>query len=75
MRSGVAMAIIGISVGTIVSLLASKALESLLFDVTATDPGVIASIVCLLMLVATASSVIPAWKASRVDPALPLRAE
>lgn len=72
-RQGLAMAGIGICVGLILAVGASRALSSLLFDIAPTDPvtfGSAAAIVCLAALVA---SVIPAYRAARTDSLIVLR--
>jgi ABC-type lipoprotein release transport system permease subunit len=48
--------------------------RGLLFGVTVADPGVLAAVVGVLALVALAAALLPAMRASRVDPASALRA-
>jgi ABC-type lipoprotein release transport system permease subunit len=47
----------------------------MLYDVTATDPLVFLSVVGTIFLVATAACIVPAWRASRVDPATVLHTD
>src|SRR5207237_393431 len=72
---GVALVAIGAALGLAGALTATKLLQSLLFDMTATDPITYAAILALLVGAAIIASWIPARRASRVDPVAALRAE
>jgi putative ABC transport system permease protein len=74
-RHGGWMAIAGIVIGVGASLLLGRFAESLLFGVKASDPLTYASVAAALAVVAVAATVLPARRATRVDPALALRAE
>ena len=74
-RQGMTLTSLGIGIGLGGSLLASRALVTLLFGVSRLDPITYAGVVVLLLVVALAASWAPAWRASRVDPAITLRAE
>jgi putative ABC transport system permease protein len=50
-------------------------MNNLLFRVSATDPPTFVAIAILLMIVALLASVVPAWRALRVDPMVALRYE
>jgi ABC-type lipoprotein release transport system permease subunit len=50
-------------------------LASQLYEVSATDPAVLATISALLGAVAVAASYLPARRATRVDPVVTLRSE
>jgi ABC-type antimicrobial peptide transport system permease subunit len=50
-------------------------IESLLFNVRATDPATFVSITLLLVIVALISIYIPARRATKVDPMIALRSE
>ena len=58
----------GIVVGACGALAATRALQSLLFDISATDPLVFAAAAVTLALVAALAAWIPARAATRVDP-------
>ena len=66
---------IGAAVGCALALALSRVLSSLLFEVSATDPGVFLAITLLLLLVGAVAGLLPARKATRVDPMIAIRAE
>ena len=65
----------GAAVGVPLSLWASRFAHSLLFDVTPTEPILIAAPVVIMFIVAAISCYLPARRAARVDPAVALRRE
>jgi putative ABC transport system permease protein len=65
----------GIAVGLAGSLLVSRLLTSLLFEVSATDPAVFAGIALLLVSVGTLAGLLPARRATLADPMIAIRAE
>jgi hypothetical protein len=65
--------LIGLALGSVVSLAGTRALVGLLYGVAPGDPVTLASVVLLLLVVATAASLGPALRASRVDPQAALR--
>ncbi len=75
LRRGLVQIAIGVTIGLTGAMFASKALGSLLVQVTPRDPATFAGISTLLVLVAIAACVIPARRASRVDPLVALRTE
>ncbi len=66
---------IGIVVGVPLALVAAKALASLLYGTSPWNATPLASAALVLIGVGTAASVLPARRASRVDPLIALRAE
>ncbi len=72
---GIRVTLIGIVLGAAGAFVAGKLIASLLFGVPSYDPLTFGVVAILLLVVATAASLIPAWRASRVDPNLALRAE
>ncbi len=68
MSEGIAISAIGLGVGLVASELVGRAIRTLLFGVTPTDPASLAGTTALLAIVAIAASVIPARRALRVDP-------
>ena len=69
------LAVIGVVVGLLAAIAVSKTLNTLLFDLSPTDPLTYAAVGIGLSVVALAASYLPAWRATRVDPVVALRAE
>jgi ABC-type antimicrobial peptide transport system permease subunit len=65
----------GLAAGILAALAAGKILSSMLFQVSARDPLTIASVAIVLLLVSIAAALIPARRATRVDPISALRFE
>ena len=74
-RQGMELAAIGIVGGLIGALVLTRAMTSLLFGVTATDAVTFSSVALILGVVAFAATVIPARRATNVDPMVALRDE
>jgi hypothetical protein len=72
---GLRYAVAGIALGIVIALLAGPAIASLLFEVSPRHPGIIATVAIGLLVVATMACLLPAWRATRVDPAAALRTE
>ena len=66
---------VGIAIGATGAFALSRYLKSLLFQVKPGDPWTYASLAILLAIVALAASLIPARRATRVDPMIALRYE
>jgi putative ABC transport system permease protein len=74
-RQGMQLAGIGIAVGVAGALGLTRVMNTLLFGVSTTDALTFATVPALLAAVAFAATVIPAWRATRVDPMVALREE
>ena len=72
---GMTPAIVGVVAGAIVALGSAKMLEKLVFGVSASDPLTLAVVAAMLLGVALLASLVPAYRASRLDPLRVLRAE
>jgi ABC-type antimicrobial peptide transport system permease subunit len=70
---GMTPAIIGVAVGTVAALASGKLLEKLLYGVSASDPLTLASVAGGLLMVSLLASLVPAIRASRLDPLKVLR--
>ena len=75
MRQGVLVVTIGALLGIAAAVAAGPAIEPLLFRVPAREPLVYGAVVVLLFVVAIVASIIPSWRATRVDPSIALRSE
>jgi putative ABC transport system permease protein len=67
--------LVGIAAGTLAALASARAMEKLVFGVSASDPLTLAGVGAMLALVALIASLVPAYRALRLDPAKVLRAE
>jgi ABC-type antimicrobial peptide transport system permease subunit len=74
-RQGMQLAGMGIVVGLVGAAGLTRVMSSLLFGVSTTDALTFATVPALLAAVAFAATVIPAWRATRVDPMVALREE
>jgi putative ABC transport system permease protein len=72
---GMTLAALGLAIGVVVALAATRFMTRLLYSVSATDPLTFASIVVLLAVVAFVASWLPARRAVATDPTLALRSD
>jgi predicted permease len=72
---GVSLSVVGIGVGILAGLVATRYLHTLLFGVGSGDPMTLTGVALLLVAVSLAACIIPARRATRVDPLLALRHE
>ena len=72
---GIRMTLLGAAFGLVASLFVTRALSSLLFGVSATDPVTFIAVPVVLALVAILACYLPARRAMRVDPIIALRYE
>jgi putative ABC transport system permease protein len=77
MVAGQAVALIaaGVAIGAAVSLALGAVMETLLFEISARDPATLVSIAAILGGVGFVASLVPAGRATRVDPLVALRTE
>jgi ABC-type antimicrobial peptide transport system permease subunit len=66
---------VGIVLGVLGSLAATRTLQTLLFETTPTDPGTLVGVGAILAMVAVAACYVPARRAASVDPMVALRHE
>jgi putative ABC transport system permease protein len=75
MSNGIVLALIGIAIGVGSGLALTRFLESMLFGVTPTDVLTFVGVSSLLFVVTVFASLIPARRATKVDPLVALRYE
>ena len=73
--SGLLLALTGVVAGLAVAFVATQSMSTLLHEVDPTDPLTFLSVAAVLTLVAILASLVPAWRATRVDPVVALKAE
>jgi ABC-type antimicrobial peptide transport system permease subunit len=74
-RRSVLTALLGLAIGIAGAVAATRILTNQLYGVSALDPTTFVLVGSVLLVAATLSSWLPARRASRVDPAVALRAE
>jgi putative ABC transport system permease protein len=74
-REGLRVVLPGVLLGSLIALAAGKWVAPLLFEVSPKDPPVLIAVIATLTLTAIVASLIPAWRAARVDPNEALRAD
>ena len=75
LRDTIRFTILGLLLGSAIALAAGQWVEPLLFGERATDPLVFGAVTGILALTAVIASIVPARRASRIDPNIALRAD
>ena len=70
---GLALTAGGVALGLAVALALTRLLGNLLYNVSPRDPLAFGSALVVMMIVAVAACILPAWRATRTDPARALR--
>jgi hypothetical protein len=74
-REALLPTVIGAIIGAVACLAWTRTLRGVLFEIAPTDPRALLLAIVLVLLVSTLASLVPGRRASRVDPAVALRAE
>jgi predicted permease len=75
MARSATLAVIGVSIGAAVAYAAGRSMQSVLFGINPADLNAFASAIVLSLLMTIGGSVLPAWRAMRVDPITATRTE
>ena len=75
LRHGLAVAAVGLVVGLAAAAMLTRLITTLIVGVTARDPLTFIGVAAALAIAAVAATLIPALRASRVDPVVSLRSE
>jgi ABC-type antimicrobial peptide transport system permease subunit len=72
---GLRLAVAGVAIGIVAALALSRVVASLLYGVSATDLATFAGVPVALALIAMLATLVPARRATRVDPVVAMRTE
>jgi ABC-type antimicrobial peptide transport system permease subunit len=72
---GMSLVALGTALGVAGAVAATRLLRAYLFGVSPTDPATFLTILAFVFIVAVAASIVPARRATRVDPVTALKAE
>lgn len=72
---GLRPAIYGLLLDLAAGAAAVRLMQSMLYETQPLDPAIFASVAATLLLAAALACIVPAWKASRIDPMRALRME
>jgi ABC-type antimicrobial peptide transport system permease subunit len=75
MRTGMKIAAVGVSLGLVAAFALGRLIEALLYQTNPRDPLTLGLIASVLAAVAFLACLIPARRATKVDPLVALRAE
>ncbi len=74
-RDATKLAVIGLAVGCLLAAALSRGLQSQLYEVGTLDPVTYLGVATVLLLAVLLASIVPSWRAARVDPATTLRGQ
>ena len=75
LREAAVMAAIGLAIGLAGAVALGRVMERFLYGITPGDPTTLGAVVAVLGLVALTACIVPAYRATRVDPITALRTE
>jgi ABC-type antimicrobial peptide transport system permease subunit len=75
LRQTLWLAVVGVVIGSVASVLATRLIASMLFGTSAQDPMAYLGMAVAIAIVALVSGYLPARRASRMDPMVALRTQ
>jgi ABC-type antimicrobial peptide transport system permease subunit len=75
MKQGLVLTVTGVILGLVGALGLNRLIASMLFGIQPTDPTTLVIVTTAILLVASFACWLPAWRASRVNPSVVLRAD
>lgn len=75
LSDGLRPALYGLALGLAASMGAVRLIQSMLYGTQPLDPAIFAAVAAILLAVAALACLVPAWRASRIDPIQALRTE
>jgi putative ABC transport system permease protein len=75
LMDGLRPALFGLGLGLVMSLAATRIFQSMLFGTQPLDPVVLSGVIATLLAVSVVACLVPAWRASRINPTQALRTE
>ena len=75
LRQGMALATIGAVAGVVATLAAGRLINALLYGTRASDPRIAIAVVAVMLVVAAIASLVPARRATGIDPLAALRGD
>ncbi|MEP6732510.1 MAG: ABC transporter permease [bacterium] len=75
LRQGMTLTAIGIAIGVLGAIAATRSITAMLFGVSRLDPMTYVTVVALLGAVSAIACFLPAWRAAHIEPATTLRTE
>jgi ABC-type antimicrobial peptide transport system permease subunit len=73
LSGGLGLIVAGLLLGVGIALTTTRVLQGLLYGVSPSDPSTLAAVAALLLTVSILASAVPAVRATRIDPALPMK--
>jgi putative ABC transport system permease protein len=73
LKQGITPALIGVGLGAVLAVLVTRLAAGLLYEIRPTDPATFVASAVILIAVATIGALLPAHRASRIDPAILLK--
>jgi putative ABC transport system permease protein len=74
-REGMKNTLVTVAAGLLIAYLVSRFIADMLFNVSPYDPVVFVSVAAGILIVSTIASLLPAFRAARIDPARSLKAD